>query len=200
MDYCKTELPKQKWIAEEIERLYGASPELNIVDLGFGQAANPFLRGRIAGVESADVPVPSNYERVLRWNLDETPLPIPPDSQDVVIAGDIIEHLRRPFDLLDDIRRILKPNGSLIITTPNPHYLHETLKSWLGILVPDVEDHLVHFPEANLRQYLMQRGFRVNRMRYYKFWIPFVKIFYLGFGVPSPFGYQYCFSATKVDA
>lgn len=198
MDYCKTELPKQRWISREIERLHPGSRGLKIVDFGFGQAANTFLQGHITGVDAADIPVPPNYQEVVRWDLDRMPLPFPDESQDVVIAGDIIEHLRRPFDFMDDLRRVLKTGGSLIVTTPNPHYLHETLKSWLGVLVPDVEDHLVHFPEANLRQYLVQRGFRVNRMHYYKFWIPFVKLFFLRVGVPSPFGYQYCFSATKL--
>lgn len=40
---------------------------------------------------------------------------------DVVVAGEVIEHLRCPQDLLDLAAEVLRPGGSLVVTTPNPY-------------------------------------------------------------------------------
>lgn len=40
---------------------------------------------------------------------------------DVVIAGEIIEHLAAPQNLLVTARQLLRPGGELVITTPNPY-------------------------------------------------------------------------------
>jgi len=47
------------------------------------------------------------------------PLPIPNNTADVVVAGEIIEHLINPFRFLLEVRRILKPGGTLVLSTPN---------------------------------------------------------------------------------
>lgn len=38
---------------------------------------------------------------------------------DCVISGEVLEHLENPSKFLKEIKRILKNNGKLIITTPN---------------------------------------------------------------------------------
>jgi SAM-dependent methyltransferase len=194
-DYLKTELPKFRWFDEQIRRSGLANPR--ILDIGFGQAPNPFLEGLVTGLELNQVPVPANYERVVAWNLDNLPLPFPDGEFDVVILGDVIEHLNRPFDLLRDLRRVLKPGGNLLLSTPNPHYIHEVLKTWLGIYHPDDPEHFVHFPYPNLRQFLANCGFQVDEVRFFKFWIPVVKWFWLRVGIPPMLAYQYMLRATK---
>lgn len=51
-------------------------------------------------------------------NLSEK-IPFSDNFFDLVIANEIIEHLINPDIFLEEIRRILKPGGSLILTTPN---------------------------------------------------------------------------------
>lgn len=41
-------------------------------------------------------------------------------SFDVIIAGEVIEHLGRPLDFLQASRVLLNDGGKLILTTPNP--------------------------------------------------------------------------------
>ena len=47
------------------------------------------------------------------------PLPLKDNSFDIVIMRDVIEHLLRPYDTLLEVKRVLKPNGILKLTTPN---------------------------------------------------------------------------------
>lgn len=53
------------------------------------------------------------------------PLEISDDAFDVIVAGDLIEHLTNFEGFFENCRRFLKPNGFLIITTPNPFYAGE---------------------------------------------------------------------------
>ncbi len=46
-------------------------------------------------------------------------LPYPDNSFDLVCLVEVIEHLKRPYDAVQEISRVLKKNGVLVITTPN---------------------------------------------------------------------------------
>lgn len=194
-EYSQTELPKFRWFADRIAEL--AIHNCRILDVGFGQAPNPYLDGDVTGLELTDVPKPVNYTRIVAWDLNALPLPFDDEKFDVVILGDVIEHVKRPFELLAECSRILRYDGRLIISTPNPHYIHEVLKTWLGVYHPDDPEHLVHFPSANLRQYVESLGLRVETLAFFKFWIPFVKWCWLRVGLPPALAYQYFVIAVK---
>ena len=55
------------------------------------------------------------------WQLDidEENFPFDNGYFDFIYCGEIIEHLFNPDHLLDEVRRVLKPGGKCIITTPN---------------------------------------------------------------------------------
>jgi SAM-dependent methyltransferase len=59
-------------------------------------------------------------------------LPFPNASFDIVYSVEVIEHLRCPYDFLNECYRILKPNGSLIISTPNIISLNSRLKFFIS--------------------------------------------------------------------
>jgi SAM-dependent methyltransferase len=62
----------------------------------------------------------------------ETGLP-PLDSQyDFVLCADILEHLRRPGDLLNQLRSVLRPGGVLIASLPNSGNLYFRLNILAG--------------------------------------------------------------------
>lgn len=46
-------------------------------------------------------------------------LPYEEDTFDAVVSIEGIEHIKRPFDFIAECNRILKPDGLLILTTPN---------------------------------------------------------------------------------
>jgi 2-polyprenyl-3-methyl-5-hydroxy-6-metoxy-1,4-benzoquinol methylase len=56
---------------------------------------------------------------VLIGDVEAMELPFPAGSFDVVLAGDVIEHLRDPGRFLTRIRPLIRPGGRLVLTTPN---------------------------------------------------------------------------------
>jgi ubiquinone/menaquinone biosynthesis C-methylase UbiE len=68
---------------------------------------------------------------------DVTTLPFPDDNFDAVLAGEIIEHVPATDDALREWSRVLRPGGTLLITTPNRRRLVNTLMSFDYPLAPD---------------------------------------------------------------
>ncbi len=62
----------------------------------------------------------------------------PADRFDAVVMNHVIEHVENPSGLLRGCRRILKPNGQLIVTTPNKASLCHALyrEAWMQIDSP----------------------------------------------------------------
>lgn len=58
-------------------------------------------------------------DQVLPIQADAYRLPFPSSSFDTALSIDVIEHLEHPADLLREMSRILRPNGCLILQTPN---------------------------------------------------------------------------------
>ena len=70
------------------------------------------------------------------------------NSFDIVLMGDVIEHLRDPLDLMRLVHRVLKPGGAVIISTPN-------IAGWAGRLLQiKPEEHLYYFAPATIEQLL----------------------------------------------
>jgi 2-polyprenyl-3-methyl-5-hydroxy-6-metoxy-1,4-benzoquinol methylase len=65
----------------------------------------------------------------------EKQLPFPNNYFDSVFAVEIIEHLENRKQLLNEIYRVLKPNGYLILTTPNKDSLIARFDKIIGRLV-----------------------------------------------------------------
>ena len=83
----------------------------------------------------------------------------PVDNQfDVVVAGDIIEHLSRPGDLLDGIHRFCSSSTQVIITTPHSFGLPNFVRHALGRF-QDGNDHVMTFNSDNLVNLLSRHGY-----------------------------------------
>jgi len=46
-------------------------------------------------------------------------LPFKKSSFDIIIALEVLEHLYNPYEMMKEIKRVLKPNGYAIISMPN---------------------------------------------------------------------------------
>jgi 2-polyprenyl-3-methyl-5-hydroxy-6-metoxy-1,4-benzoquinol methylase len=47
---------------------------------------------------------------------------VPDEKYDTIILAALIEHVSQPISLILNLRKLLKPNGIIIITTPSPSF------------------------------------------------------------------------------
>jgi len=80
------------------------------------------------GVESARKKGVKCYQ----LDIDEEDFPFENDYFDAIFAGEIIEHLYDPDHLLDEVYRVLKPEGVFILTTPNLSSIYNRISLFLG--------------------------------------------------------------------
>jgi SAM-dependent methyltransferase len=65
----------------------------------------------------------------------------PLDEQfDVIVAGEVVEHLDAPVAVLSSARQMLRTGGRIVVTTPNPYMVHRAWKHLRGGF-PDSADH-----------------------------------------------------------
>ncbi|MDQ7857904.1 MAG: class I SAM-dependent methyltransferase [Armatimonadota bacterium] len=81
-------------------------------------------------------------------------LPFADDSVDLVVAGEILEHLPFPEVLVSEAARVLVPTGTLLGSTPNALRLKNRLRFALGRDFEDDPTHLRHFSASTLRSLL----------------------------------------------
>ncbi|HPX96401.1 MAG: class I SAM-dependent methyltransferase [Syntrophomonadaceae bacterium] len=84
---------------------------------------------------------------------------------DVVTMWDVIEHVNDPHRLLHEIRRLVIPNGYLVIRVPNGDSLDFKLfgKHWAGL---DAPRHFYVFNLDTLTQLLNIHGFEILKFRF----------------------------------
>lgn len=80
------------------------------------------------------------------------------ESFDVIIAGEVIEHLGHPRGLLDSCGRHLPVGGRLIVTTPNPYSALSLARAVVGLEVPNEPSHVLLFDPTTLRNFFAQFG------------------------------------------
>ncbi len=85
---------------------------------------------------------------------------------DMVILWHVLEHLKHPDQTIREIRRILKPGGTLVVAVPNfsSWQARWAGENWFHL---DLPRHLFHFPFAALRQLAEDRGFEFRSAHHF---------------------------------
>ena len=88
------------------------------------------------------------------------------DFFDEVIIWHVLEHVPEPRTTLEEIRRILRPGGRLIVAVPN---FASAQARWSGAawFHLDLPRHLFHFPLPALEQLLRNIGFHVHSAHHF---------------------------------
>lgn len=84
----------------------------------------------------------------------ENGLPFDDDSFDLVWCTEVIEHLHNPRHLLDEIERVLRPDGLAVLTTPNSGWWFYAVSRFWGWTPQKLQnpDHKQFFKEQDMRR------------------------------------------------
>ena len=87
-------------------------------------------------------------------DVDSEPLPFREGQFDVVVFSEVMEHLRFPQKTLEEIQRVLKPEGRMIGSVPNSFRLRNRLKFLFGNAFEVDASHLRSYSHVLLRREL----------------------------------------------
>ncbi|MCZ7414090.1 MULTISPECIES: class I SAM-dependent methyltransferase [unclassified Streptomyces] len=167
-----------------LARALGPGPG-TVLDVGCGDGtaaavAAPLLPGkRLIGSDwSQDALRRANaHLRAVRGELGA--LPFATGSADAVLFSEVIEHLVDPDSALDELHRILRPGGHLLLSTPNlaawynrglllagvqPVFSEVSMRGIHGRPGSQVVGHLRLYTARALRSMLPAAGFEIVRM------------------------------------
>lgn len=122
-----------------------------------------------AGVERAEA---RGYEAYVADGRDPDGLAaLGLEPAELVIAGEVIEHLDDPGSFLDGLHDLLAPGGTLVLTTPNASGLLNGFAAMAGAEI-NHPDHVILFSWRTLTNLLRRHGWEPVRTATY---VPAVK-------------------------
>jgi ubiquinone/menaquinone biosynthesis C-methylase UbiE len=138
---------RYRWAAEQVEGM-------NVLDAGCGVGwGTALLAGRARAATGLDIAAIALAEAERRHGSqasfrqgDLYRLPFPRDHFDAVVSFEAIEHVEEPERALDEMRRVLRPGGLLLVSSPNR-----------GVYVDDNPFHLHELTAAELEEALRSR-------------------------------------------
>jgi SAM-dependent methyltransferase len=120
-------------MSECIEKYLSRQQHYQVLDFGsfinVGQVAShrTLLEGFDCTIVGVDVQKGRNVDKVM---VRPYRIPLPSNSQDVVLSGQVFEHIPFPWASILEIARVLKPDGYLFLTAPSRGHLHSTYDCW----------------------------------------------------------------------
>ena len=209
---------KQEWyyqfVRREIAPLLPEHAE-NVLEIGCGDGATlnwlretghaQWLTGIEINPEAAEVAF-SRLDKIYQGDADLHLKNMPPQSQDLVLCLDVLEHLQDPWQTLKRISALIKPGGSLIVSLPNIRHYSVLLPllfkgQWeyreAGILD---KTHLRFFSRQGALELLESAGFsQIQTLSTYAWGNRDEWVDKATFGVLNEFlSYQYVLRATKL--
>ncbi|HEV3193363.1 MAG TPA: class I SAM-dependent methyltransferase, partial [Polyangiaceae bacterium] len=119
-------VPKTKEECEHYARYVWASAQVHgeVLDVacGTGYGSRLLARcARVSGVDRNQDAVETARSRTAGRFLvaDVPPIPFADDAFDFVVSFETIEHIPNDVEFIGEIRRVLRPGGTLLISTPN---------------------------------------------------------------------------------
>jgi SAM-dependent methyltransferase len=144
----------------------GLAPGARILDAGCGSGRNMVelaRHGTVTGIELSQASVELARARgigeVISGSILE--LPFAPDSFELAVSLDVIEHLDDDLGALRELRRTVVPGGALLVTVPAYQWL------WSGHDV--VNHHHRRYTRQSLRAVAERAGWRQVRSTYFNF-------------------------------
>lgn len=158
-------LSKPKLIAQT---MYKYTPDAQVIlDVGYAQHPNTSLKGKVYGVDIVTDEVPENYHQVDNVDLNTCLLPYEDKTFDSVCMGCVLAHVTNPLGLLVELHRVLRDDGVLVLSSPNPNYYWETVINMFfhyfkkRVSKAKFVEHFFEFSRYNMRTIADRAGFGV---------------------------------------
>ncbi|HEX3519427.1 MAG TPA: methyltransferase domain-containing protein [Solirubrobacteraceae bacterium] len=142
----------------------GLSEPARILDAGCGSGRNMVelaRHGSVTGIELSETSVALARDRgageVVAGSILE--MPFAEDSFDLAVSLDVIEHLEDDLAALRELRRVVAPGGSLLVTVPAYQWL------WSGH--DEINHHHRRYTRRSLQRVAEQAGWHQTRTTYF---------------------------------
>lgn len=146
-----------------------------VLDLGYAQYPNPYLTDmhRVGVDLNSPSTTDITYEEQLIGDVTALEPILGNRKFDTIIAGELIEHVRSPYEFLESLKRYLADDGRLIITTPNPLGFPVFLFELFDIRSRFyTEDHLYYFLPRWMRRIIEFSGYELLAIKPVGLWLP----------------------------
>ncbi len=104
--------------------------------------------------------------RRVEHNIEVTPYPLEANSFDTIVCSEVLEHMFNPLDITKEIRRLIKPTGTYVMSTPNFHYLDNYLTYFsnmeFNLSKPWTQEHIRYYTFESHEQMLNAAGFEIE--------------------------------------
>lgn len=115
-----------------------------------------------------------NDDSIKYCNLNTDDLPYDNALFDDVVCCEVIEHIHNPWKLIAEMKRVLKPGGKLIISTPNISKMYDRIFYLFKGFFPGFQyeryNHAMqHINPINIKEMLLllnENGFVINDIKY----------------------------------
>jgi len=77
------------------------------------------------------------------------------ETYDIVLLAEVIEHVAHPDELLRKVRRLMRPGGALVLSTPNGRYFRNRLPRFSDVADPSIYEAHQFAPDADGHIYLL---------------------------------------------
>lgn len=135
-----------------------------ILELGCGNGWLAYELGRHGEVTAIDIS-PLSIERArrlypdVRFEVGDFSELSDPGPYDYVVSADVIAHLQRQQDFIEQAARFLVPGGSFLLMTQNPFVWSRS-----SYLAPQGEGQIRDWPSLSRLRRLMDPWFRIERI------------------------------------
>jgi 2-polyprenyl-3-methyl-5-hydroxy-6-metoxy-1,4-benzoquinol methylase len=149
------------------------SPSLRILDVGCGTGVNAlFLRDAghdVTGIDLSPIAIEKYRAKGFEGfvcDIEAGPAPFPDGAFDLVYVSEIIEHCAHTSAFLQELYRLTKPGGKMLLSTPNSAFWPYRILGLLGQTATEYQHpgHVRFFSKRSLATAITDAGFKIETL------------------------------------